>query len=161
MVKCSHLVSYDHFACTRPPRSAHRQTSRALPLRIIIDGVTLYNLGYSLPEAAAKLKSRHGHKISPSTLAAWMTEHRELTTYSRLRPQLRHLFPPTKTIRSTKLYHRQVYSFAYHRPKLTFLRADQQQSGLRSSPISLNAFLTTARTSSFAKAPELRRSRFS
>ena len=55
-----------------------------------------------------------------------MTEHRELTTYSRLRPQLRHLFPPTKTIRRSKLYHRQVYSFAYHRPKLALLRESRQ-----------------------------------
>jgi hypothetical protein len=55
-----------------------------------------------------------------------MAEHRELTTYGRLRPQLRHLFPPTKTIRRTKLYHRQIYSFAYHRPKITLLRESQQ-----------------------------------
>ena len=53
---------------------------KTYPLRIILDGVTLYNLGYSLPEAAAKLKSRHGYKISPSTLASWMSEHRERRT---------------------------------------------------------------------------------
>ena len=68
---------------------------KTYPLRIILDGVTLYNLGYSLPAAAAKLKSRHGYKVSPSTLASWMSEHRELTTYSRLRPQASAwLFPP-------------------------------------------------------------------
>ena len=99
---------------------------KTYPLRVILDGVTLYNLGYSLPEAVAKLKSRHGYKVSPSTLAAWMTEHREFTTYSRLRPQLRHLFPPTKTIRRSKLYHRQVYSFVYHRAKLSLLRESRQ-----------------------------------
>jgi hypothetical protein len=101
---------------------------KTYPLRIILDGVTLYNLGYSLPEAAAKLKSRHGYRVAPSTLAAWMREHRELTTYSRLRPQLRHLFPPTKIIRRSKLYHRQVYSFAYHRPKLALLRESSQHA---------------------------------
>src|ERR1700675_3285402 len=47
---------------------------KTYPLRVILDGVTLYNLGYSLPEAAAKLKSRHGHRIAPSTLASWMRE---------------------------------------------------------------------------------------
>ena len=41
---------------------------KTYPLRIILDGVTLYNLGYSLPAAAATLKSRHGYKVSPSTL---------------------------------------------------------------------------------------------
>ena len=99
---------------------------KTYPLRIILDGVTLYNLGCSLPEAAAKLKTRHGYKVSPSTLAAWMSEHRELTTYARLRTELRRLFPPTKTVRRSKLYHRQVYSFAYHRPKLALLRESKQ-----------------------------------
>lgn len=32
------------------------------------------------------------------------------------------LCTPPRTIRSTKLYHRQVYEFAYHRPKLALLR---------------------------------------
>jgi len=31
-----------------------------------------------------------------------------------------------QSIRSTKLYHRQVYSFAYHRPKLALLRESRQ-----------------------------------
>jgi hypothetical protein len=101
---------------------------KTYPLRIILDGVTLYNLGYSLADAAAKLKSRHGYKVSPSTLASWMTEHRELTTYSRLRPDLHHRFPPTKIIRRSKLYHRQVYSFAYHRAKLALLRESSQHA---------------------------------
>src|SRR5664280_497081 len=58
---------------------------KTYPLRVILDGVTLYNLGYSLPVAAQKLKAKHGYKVSPSTLASWMAEHRELTTYGRLR----------------------------------------------------------------------------
>jgi hypothetical protein len=36
--------------------------------------------------SAEKLKSRHGYRVAPSTRASWMREHRELTTYSRLRP---------------------------------------------------------------------------
>ena len=80
------------------------------PLRLILDGVTFYNLGYSLSEAAQKTKVKHGYKIPPSTLASWMAEHRELTTYSRLRPNARGGLSPTQTVRSMKLYHRQVYS---------------------------------------------------
>jgi transposase-like protein len=103
---------------------------KTYPLRIILDGITLYNLGYSLPEAAAKLKSPHGYRIAPSTLASWMREHRELTTYSRLRQQARSEFTPRQTIRSRKLYHRQVYSFAYHSPKLALLRESRQHQRL-------------------------------
>jgi transposase-like protein len=99
---------------------------KSYPLRLILDGVTLYNLGYSLPTAAQKLKVKHGYKIPLSTLARWMTEHRELTTYSRLRGHSPIKLSPGQTIRSSKLYHRQVYSFAYHRPKLALLRENQQ-----------------------------------
>src|SRR5579863_8300921 len=77
---------------------------KSYPLRLILDGVTLYNLGYSLPAATQKLKEKHGYKISPSTLASWMTEHRELITYSRLRGHSPIKLTPAQTIRSTKLY---------------------------------------------------------
>jgi transposase-like protein len=49
---------------------------KTYPLRVILDGVTLYNLGYSLPVAAQKLKAKHGYKIPPSTLASWMAEQK-------------------------------------------------------------------------------------
>ena len=94
---------------------------KTYPLAVILDGVTLYNLGHTLAEAAAKLKSRHGHTVAPSTLAAWIDEHRDLATYARLREAGRRLAPPAQTIRTVKLYHRQVYEYAYHRPKLALL----------------------------------------
>jgi transposase-like protein len=99
---------------------------KTYPLRVILDGVTLYNLGHSLPVAAQKLRAKHGYRIPPSTLASWMAEHRELTTYSRLRRHRPIGLSPAQTIRSTKLYHRQVYSFAYHRSKLAHLREDER-----------------------------------
>jgi transposase-like protein len=81
------------------------------PLRLILDGVTFYNLGYSLDDAAQKLKDKHGYNVPPSTLASWMAEHRDLTTYRRLRPHRPTNISPAQTIRRSKLYHRQVYSF--------------------------------------------------
>jgi ATP-dependent exoDNAse (exonuclease V) beta subunit len=59
-----------------------------------------------------------------------MSEHREFTSYSRLRPQVLDNVSPAQTIRSPKLYHRQVYSFSYHRPKLALLRESQQHKRL-------------------------------
>jgi transposase-like protein len=97
-------------ACTRvftPSPAALRH--KTYPLAVILDGITLYNLGHTLAEAAAKLKSRHGHAIAPSTLAGWVDEHRDLATYARLRDAGRRLAPPAQTIRTVKLYHRQVY----------------------------------------------------
>ena len=53
-------------------------------------------------------------------------------SYLRLRDKGRHLFRPEQTIRSIKLYHRQIYRYAFHRPKLEFLRhgeLDDRRSG--------------------------------
>lgn len=118
-------------ACARiftpaPPELRHK----TYPLRVILDALTLYNLGYSLAETAAKLKARAGQRIPTSTLAAWVEEHRALTTYARRRDDGRKHAPPARAIRTVKLYHRQVYEYAYHRPKLAMLAADREHSEL-------------------------------
>jgi transposase-like protein len=100
--------------------------NKTYPLRLILDGLTLYNLGHSLAQSAARLKSRHGKRIAVSTLAAWVNEHKSLTTYQRLRPKGKRHYPAQQAIRTVKLYHRQVYHFAYHRPKLALLSASRE-----------------------------------
>src|SRR5712692_4336939 len=101
---------------------------KTYPLRIVLDAITLYDLGYSLEQTADKIRARHGHRVGRSTIAVWLDEHRSLTTYARLRSEGRRLFPPTQTIRSVKLYHRQIYKFAYHRPKLALLRGSREHA---------------------------------
>jgi hypothetical protein len=80
----------------------------------------------TLAETSAKLKTKTGYRVPPSTLAAWISEHRDLTAYARLREEGRAIVKPSHAIRTTKLYHRQVYEFAYHQPKLAFLRASTE-----------------------------------
>jgi hypothetical protein len=94
----------------------------------VLDAITLYDLGYSLTDTADKIRARHGHRVGRSTIAAWLAEHRSLTAYDRLRAHGRRLFSPTQTIRSIKLYHRQVYKFQYHRPKLGLLRQGREHA---------------------------------
>src|SRR5437588_12341455 len=58
--------------------------------------------------------------------------HHDPMSYLRLRDRGRHLFPAEQTIRSIKLYHRQIYRYAFHRPKLELLRCgelDDKRSG--------------------------------
>jgi hypothetical protein len=71
------------------------------------------------PHGAEQQTPRH---IGASTVAGWLAQHKDLMSYLRLRDKGRHLFPPEQTIRSIKLYHRQIYRYAFHRPKLEFLR---------------------------------------
>src|SRR5258706_8756946 len=67
---------------------------KTYPLRIVLDAITQYDLGYSLDETADKVRLRHGDRVARSTIATWLAEHRPLITYTRLRATGRPLFPP-------------------------------------------------------------------
>jgi hypothetical protein len=92
----------------------------------VLDAITLFHRGFTLPDTSEKIRSRHGYRVGRSTIAAWLAEYRSFTTYTRLRAEGRRLFPPTQAIRSIKLYHRQIYKYAYHRPKLAMLRKNKE-----------------------------------
>jgi transposase-like protein len=101
------------------PRTIRNKT---YPLPEILEALSLYDRGNTLEATAEKISSRYGHCVAASTISRWLSEHPSLTTYRRLRERGRRLFTPTQLIRTQKLYHRQVYEFAYHRAKLAFLR---------------------------------------
>ena len=100
--------------------------NKTYPIRLVLQALTLYNLGYSLGETAKRLKSKAGRAVSPTTIASWIGAHKQETTFRRLRAEAKTIYPPAQTIRSIKLYHRQVYAFAYHRSKLALLRRNPQ-----------------------------------
>jgi transposase-like protein len=96
--------------------------NKTYPLRMILDALSTYSLGYSMGDTVARLKSKSWRAIGSSTLAGWLSDHKDVLSYLRLRETGRHLFPPAQTIRSIKLYHRQIYGYAFHRSKLELLR---------------------------------------
>jgi ATP-dependent exoDNAse (exonuclease V) beta subunit len=73
--------------------------NKTYPLHVVLDAITLYDLGYSLEQTAEKIRSRFGRRAGRSTIAAWLAEYRSLTTYARLRAEGRRLFPPTQAIK--------------------------------------------------------------
>jgi transposase-like protein len=106
--------------------------NKTYPLRTVLAALSDYDLGYSVEMTAARLRKKSGRRVSPSTVTSWLHEYRQHCTYRRLRADGLKRFPPEQTIRSIKLYHRQVYGYAYHRPKLEFVRAgslDEKRAG--------------------------------
>ncbi len=120
-----------------PAPSAFR--NKTYPLRMILSALTDYDTGFTLEETAARLKKKTHRNVSPSTIASWLEQYKRHCSYRRLRAQGLSRFPANQTIRTVKLYHRQVYSFAYHRPKLDFLRAgaldDKRKGDARFAPL--------------------------
>src|SRR5262252_2864064 len=114
---------------TPGPAALHNRT---YPLRMILAGLSDYDLGYTLEETALRLRKKSGRHVSPSTITAWLREHQQHCRYRRLRREGLRRFSPEQTLRSIKLYHRQVYAYAYHRPKLEFVRdgtLDEKRTG--------------------------------
>jgi transposase-like protein len=104
---------------TPGPAALHNKT---YPLRMILSALTDYNLGYTLAQTAARLQKKAHRHVSPSTITSWLDEYKQHCTYRRRRAEGLARFPAVQTIRSIKLYHRQIYGYAFHRPKLEFLR---------------------------------------
>lgn len=94
---------------------------KSFPLRVIFEGLSLYNIGYSLEESCRFLKEKFGLEVKPSTLSDWNKEFENLCRYSRLRSYGLKLFSPQQVIQTVHLYHRQVYDFSIHRAKLALL----------------------------------------
>jgi transposase-like protein len=109
--------------------------NKTYPLRMMLSALTDYDLGYTLEETAERLQKKAHRRISPSTITSWLNEYKQHCSYRRLRRQGLARFPAEQTIRSIKLYHRQIYGYAFHRPKLEFLRAgtldDKRQGDTR------------------------------
>jgi hypothetical protein len=42
--------------------------NKTYPLRIVLDAITLYDLGCSLEQTADKIRARHGHRVGRSTM---------------------------------------------------------------------------------------------
>jgi transposase-like protein len=126
-------------ACKRSftpgPAALHNKT---YPLRMILAALTDYHLGYSLHETAKRAKKKTNRSVSPSTITNWLDQYHQHCTYRRLRTAGLARFPAEQTIRSTKLYHRQIYAYGYHRPKLDFLRTgrlDDKREGTDTSTV--------------------------
>jgi transposase-like protein len=101
--------------------TAQRVKGKSFPLRIILEGLSFYNIGYSLEESCQRLKEEFGLNITASTLNEWVKEFAPLCRYARIRPFALKLFGPNQVIQTTHLYHHQVYDFSVHRAKLAIL----------------------------------------
>jgi ATP-dependent exoDNAse (exonuclease V) beta subunit len=94
---------------------------KTYPLRYVLEAVSTYNLGHSLTDTQSILRQRFHVEIPERTIRAWLTAHRPIATYHRLRSAARSRFRPSQTVRVLELEHRQVYRFQLHQAKLELL----------------------------------------
>jgi hypothetical protein len=107
----------------RCPECLHRFTgepgkNRTYPLKLILDAVSTFNLGYSITDTRSILRRRSHVDVPDRTINSWLTAHRSFSTYARLRAAGEKLFDPRSIIVSRFFEHRQVYRFQVHSAKL-------------------------------------------
>jgi len=96
-------------------------------LKIVLDSISTYNLGYSLNKTIDIISNRHNTKIKPSTLNSWIKEYASLCRYSRMRSFGKKLFSPEQIIQEISLYHRQIYKYRVHQAKLAMLLQEDRR----------------------------------
>lgn len=94
---------------------------KKFPLRIILDAVSFYNLGYSLAQTKNLIYEKFGIKVSEASIENWVKELKNICKYQRLRKFGKKLFSPNQVVSGINLYHRQIYKFRIHRAKLILL----------------------------------------
>jgi transposase-like protein len=118
-------------ATTFSPQPAARR--KVFPLKMILEALCLFYSGHTIPRTARYLLDRFGHRIHPRTISRWLSEYRDLTTYARLRSRTLTRFTPQTLIRSTRLHHKQVYTYRLHQGKLAHILAEKQHEAF--SPV--------------------------
>jgi transposase-like protein len=109
--------------CKLCPRVFTTKTTKhkTYPVKAIIEGLSLYNKGYSLTEATGLLKRYSDLPVHPSTLSSWLKEFERLLPYARLREDAKQLYAPKNIIKTVRLQHKQLYLYRVHLAKLELL----------------------------------------
>src|SRR5713101_7227936 len=95
--------------------------NKTYPSHVILEAVSIYNLGNSVSETQGAVRKRFHVDIPEGTIRLWVRTHKSLTAYARLRAIGTKLFDSDAMIRSYLLRHKQVYRFQLHRAKLELL----------------------------------------
>ena len=109
------------------------------PLNVVIEGISYYNLGFTLEQTCSLLEKKFGVNPLPETLSSWINEYKELCRYERLRPYAIKMCKPKDTIEVVSMAHRQLYRFRYHRPKTTLMLTEFGNRNLKPLREYLNA----------------------
>jgi len=79
--------------------------------KIILNSISIYNLGCTLEETKKEMTKRFHIRIPESTIHSWIKEYSGICRFPRLREQATKLHKPEEMIFSRNLQHKQIYKF--------------------------------------------------
>jgi len=97
------------------------QQNKTYPLKIVLNSISNYNLGYNLKQTSTKIEKVYKIKAPISTISSWINQYKNICTFARLRKQATKLYNTNDIIQKQTLNHIQPYTFKYHKAKLGIL----------------------------------------
>jgi hypothetical protein len=91
------------------------------PVKVIMEAIGHYNLGYSARETVRYLKRRFTITVPEKTFRLWYSAHKSICTYHTIRDQIKRRIEPVALIEKHYLQHRQVYLYTLHHGKIEHL----------------------------------------
>lgn len=91
---------------------------KTFPLRVIMYALTLYNRLYTLEDAAKGATEKFGLSVSRQNVRNWLDTFSGYLPFLRQRSAAARLYERRRLILETRLFHRQVYIYKYHRAKM-------------------------------------------
>ncbi|MFH1152111.1 MAG: PD-(D/E)XK nuclease family protein [Nanoarchaeota archaeon] len=95
--------------------------NKTYPLRVIMDSLTLHNQLVSLDAVSSIMKERYGISITSKIISHWLKEYENYTPFLRMRDFVSKNYNRKEILEETKLFHKQIYNFKYHRAKLDLI----------------------------------------
>jgi transposase-like protein len=88
------------------------------PSRVILNTISLYNLGYTQKQTSKLIGKKHRIKVPQRTISYWVNKFKSDCKYHKIRNKIRKMYQPEELILKTRLNHKQVYNYKLHRGKL-------------------------------------------
>ena len=104
--------------------TANITKGRHYPVSLILDGLSLYYLGYSLEKACQYLNKKSNFSVYPATLLGWINEYREFCPFSRMRYFALKKYNPKNMVVYATLAHQQLFRYRLHRAKCELIIQD-------------------------------------
>lgn len=98
---------------------------RRYPLKVIIDAISYYNLGFTREKVCGIIHQLHKKvRPEPETISRWAEEYAPLCAYNKMRSYGLKLFGPMEVLDVVTMAHHQLYRYRYHKAKILLMMQD-------------------------------------
>ena len=111
--------------------TSEESKGRRYPIKLVIEGMSYYNLGFTLKQTCTILKQKFKAAPDEQSLAKWIEQYKSLCRYERMRPYAVKMYKPLNVIECVTLVHKQLYNFRYHRAKIRFMLEEYKNRDFR------------------------------